>query len=839
MPTNKKNSIEQKKTPSKKLQPAFSDNAIPKFFQKNWVIILILFVLIFIFFGPGIFGNGFNASDSVASISFREYLKQAKQDGSFPLWIPYIFSGMPSFAALLVTGERIWDFTSKIYFGFIEQFQNLFGNDEARVAIHYVIFAIGMYFLMREKKHNELVSLFTSLAAVFSTGAVVWIMIGHNTKPVVFSMYPWIFFFMEKLIKKFSLLYAVLTVIAVHIMLEATHVQMIFYGVLAFGIYLIYELISRFISKNEPLSVLRPGIILALAFGFSFLLSADRYLSIQEYTPYSTRGSGALEKTESSKQTKDGGNDYDYATQWSFSPGETFTFLIPNYYGFGKLSYSGPETGGKEMKIPTYWGQKPFEDAAPYMGIFIFFFAILGAIANRKDVFVQALIFISIFAWILSFGYTLPVLYNFFYYNVPMFNKFRAPSMALVLVNFAFPILAGYGLNSLINWNKEQSQQGKKTTQIFLYISLAFLVLGFAFTTMFKDAYYQAMASSQSLRLPENFRDFIWSNMINDWYINGFILVIAFYLSYLFVSRKIKFAYFIYPLFILLIFDLWRVGYRPMDIPEEKLSLQVFPKDDAFDYVKKDKEIFRVADFASASPNVSAHYLLQNVNGYHSAKLRVYQDMLDFTSQGNTSNVMSPFMWNLLNVKYILAKEDMKVPPIYTSQRTGTRVYYNASYLPRAFFVDSSEIKTPKEILTSLKNADFDPKKVVFFEKDEKLKFEKPNENNFVNIRQYKNEYISMDVNATGSNLLVLSEIYYPDWKAYLDGKEIEIYKADYILRAVLIPNGKHKLELKFESKPFNTGKNLSLAANILLTVLLVLSLFYQWKNRKNDKDEV
>jgi hypothetical protein len=411
--------------------------------------------------------------------------------------------------------------------------------------------------------------------------------------------------------------------------------------------------------------------------------------------------------------------------------------------------------------------------------------------------------------------------------------------MALVLVNFAFPILAGYGLSSFIKWNKEQSIEGKKITKLFFYISLAFLVFGFAFSTLFKDAYYQGMATSQSLRLPENFRDFIWSNMLSDWYVNGFILVIAFYLSYLFVTRKIKFSMFIYPLFVLLIFDLWRVSYRPMDIPDEKLSKQVFPIDDAFDFVKKDKEVFRVADFASASPNVSAHYLLQNVNGYHSAKLRVYQDMLDFTSQGSTSNVMSPFMWNLLNVKYILAKEDMHVPPIYKSERTGTKVYYNASYLPRAFFVDSADIKTPKEILLSMKNGDFDPHKVVFFEKDENLKFSKPNEKNFVKVTKFKNEYISFNVDATADNLLVISEIYYPDWKAYIDGKEVKIYKADYLLRAVLIPSGHHKLEMKFESKPFNTGKDISLAANILLSILFLLSIFFEWKSSRNKNNEV
>ncbi len=839
MATNTKKTNEPKKVVSKTANYEFRDKSIPEIFRKNWFIMLILFILIFIFFGAGIFGNGFNASDTVASLSFKEYLAKAQKDGNFPLWIPYIFSGMPSFASLLLTGERLWDFTSKIYFTVTEQFGVLFGSDEARIAFHYVIFAFGMFFLMKEKKHNELVSLFSTLAAVFSTGIVIWMMIGHNTKPVVYSMYPWIFLFMEKLTKKFSWFYAVLIVFAVHIMLEATHVQMIFYGVIAFSIYLAYGFIAKLLKKENVMSIVKPALVLIFAFGISFLLSADRYLSIKEYTPYSTRGSASVIQTAKDKQTKDGGNDYNYATQWSFSPGETFTFLVPNYFGFGKMSYDGPETNGRKMQIPTYWGQKPFEDAAPYMGIFVFFFAILGAIANRKDIFVQSLIFISIFAWLLSFGYTLPVLYNFFYYNVPMFNKFRAPSMVLVLVNFTFPILAGYGLTSFIKWNKEQDEKGKKYIKYMLYSSVAFLVIGFIYSLIFKGAYYEAMQASKSLRLPESFRDFIWDNMISDWYINGFLVIIASYLAYLFVNRKIKFSWFIYPLLILLLLDLWRVGWRPMDIPEEKLTAQFFPQDDAFDFVKQDKSVFRVADFASASPNVTANYLLQNINGYHSAKLRVYQDMLDATSEGSTSNVTSPFMWNLLNVKYILARQNMGIKPIYQSERTGTKVYYNPSYLARAFFVDSMAIKTQNDILDDLKNADFNPNEVAFFEKQEGITFEKPAPTNSVKITNYQNEYIAMNVQASGNNLLVLSEIYYPDWKAYIDGKETSVYKTDYLLRSVLIPAGKHKLEMKFISKAFNTGKTLSLASNIFLALIFIVSIIFEFKkNKKEIKEE-
>jgi len=257
-----------------------------------------------------------------------------------------------------------------------------------------------------------------------------------------------------------------LLVLAIHILFESTHVQLIFYAGLAFGLYLIYELIARLITKNKPLNALIPAATLIVATALAFMLSADRYLSIWEYTPYSVRGSAPLLQDAQQKQTRSGGNDYDYATMWSFSPEETITFFVPNYFGFGKMDYEGPLTGNREVKIPTYWGQKPFEDAAPYMGIIVIVFAAVGAWKCRKDVFVQFLVFLSLFAWILSFGRNFPILYDFFYYNVPFFNKFRAPSMVLALMNFAVPVLAGYGISAIIQMYKENQAESKKQVYI-------------------------------------------------------------------------------------------------------------------------------------------------------------------------------------------------------------------------------------------------------------------------------------------------------------------------------------------------------------------------------------
>ena len=182
-------------------------------------------------------------------------------------------------------------------------------------------------------------------------------------------------------------------------MMEGAHIQMIFYSALAVGVYLILEIVSRAIQKNQLMNTLVATGLLVVAGGLAFAMSSDRYLATLDYTPYSTRGSGPTIEKEGAKdeKTKDGGNPYQYATDWSFSPGEMMTFVVPNYYGFGNLDYDvekpdyqnttlariAPQIGGS---FRSYWGQKPFEDVAAYMGIFILILGIFGAILFHSSV---------------------------------------------------------------------------------------------------------------------------------------------------------------------------------------------------------------------------------------------------------------------------------------------------------------------------------------------------------------------------------------------------------------------------------------------------------------------
>jgi len=832
-----------KKPLSKSKDTSDSAPFIPEKYH-NLFFIITIFALVFIFFGSAIFGGGFNASDNVASESFKTYLETCKKDGNFAHWIPYVFSGMPGYASLLLTGDRVWDFFFTIIFGAIGIFGKIFNSDVARVVTYYAIYGVGMYLLMLTKKQTKFIAFFVAVAAIFSTWVITWAMIGHNTKPIVLAMLPFIFLSIEKLREKISIYIVVLLVLILHVFIEGGHLQMIFYSACAIGIYYVFEFISRLVKKEQPLNVIWSGFLLALCFGLAFSMSADRYLSTMEYTPYSTRGTAPLKNVnEKVAQDKSGGNSYEYATMWSYSPEETITFLIPSYFGYGSRHYK-PEgaPSGQEMLFPTYWGQKESEDSPPYMGIMVLALALIGLIFYRKDIFVQCLFVVILFSVFLSFGKNMSLLYDFFYYNIPSFNKFRAPSMSLALMHFSVPILAGYGISAIIKFRNEVFDFSKKYVWGTLITSVVFLFLAIVFALIFKESYIQAVTSSDTisryLQYFQNLPDFIYSNMIGDWFIGAFILIAFSCLMWAYVQRKMNSNYFFIALFVILVFDLWRVDFNRMEVSKENINDEVFRKyEQVFAPMQKDTSIFRIADFASEHSNIASFFELENINGYHSAKLRVYQDLMDLANQkgyeGSTSILYNPFLWNLMNVKYIVAPQKDEQSGQQTPQ-----VFPNPEALPRAFFVDSIEVAEPIKILENLKEGNFNPRNKVYVENQlsiavDTLVEDSLSEAAYVNILEKKNEYIKIEANATGNNFLFMSEIYYkPGWKAFIDGKETEIIKSNYAFRGVVVPKGKHNVEFKYHSDNFELGKTLSLSANILTLLLGFVAIFFYWKKR-------
>jgi len=828
----------------------------------------LLIVAIMIFLGGAFFGGAVPASDNLASLAMQNYLQAAENSGEFPLWIPHIFSGMPSYASLLSTGDRWWDFIHKMFYGTAQFFGDIFSSDVARVSFFYILYGIGVYALLRSQNKDKYAAFFASFAAVFSTGIIIWIMIGHNTKPIVMAMMPWIFMALEKLRQRFSLLYAVLLAVVLHITFEATHVQMIFYAGCAIGLYLVFEFISRIIKKDDPVSIVRVAGVLILSGGLAFIISSDRYLSVLEYTDYSTRGAAPLIQNESEALPEDGGNDYEYATQWSFSPSETIDFLVPNYHGYGKLKYdyTKPENANTTLsqiassrggRLPiTYWSQKPFEDAPPYMGIIVFVFAIIGFWSHRKNVFAQFLIVLSVFGLFLSFGYTFPVLYDLFYYYVPSFNKFRAPSMSLSLVQFAFPILAGYAVDMfLTNRSKKQDKSSRvyKYNRVLMIAAGLFLASFIIFYAFFQGSYFSAVDGSKLLgyyrspQVMQELKEFLWKSTVTDWLTNAFLLGGSVLLVILYTRTKLNYIIFAVGMTLLMALDLFRVSGRALDVEEGSSSIQSFEVHrDWAEYIKAQEGYFRVADFVSPTPNATAYWGLYGINGYHSAKLRVYQDMMDVAAGGSTSSINNPLIWDLTATRYLIAGQKIEgMTPVYQSQRTGVAVFENPYALPRAFFVKSFEEVTELEAARKLEynpGGNFNPREVAYITKTEyselpNVALDSISESATAEVIDYQNQYIKIKAATTGNNLLFLSEVWYPEgWTTYIDGKETETYRTNFAFRSIVVPEGEHTIELKFKSDEFEFGKLASMLASGILLVLLVIGYISNRKYKISDE---
>ena len=255
-----------------------------------WIFIGLILLSLLIFFGGVIFSDKiFAAGDFVSWESFRPYLNMMDKKGEPPLWIPYIFSGMPAFASYLVTGDRWWDLTMKIIYS-AEHIFGFINYPVMRVVFHYFIYGVGMYLLMRTRKAARSTSAFVAIAAIFSTWIIIYIMIGHNTKILTLMSFPYIFLCLEKLIKRWSFLYAGLLIVAVHVLWEAAQLNTAFYGACAVGIYLLIELIGAAATKKNVMGVVRAGLLVVVAAAFTYGMGLDRILAVQEYLPYSTRG---------------------------------------------------------------------------------------------------------------------------------------------------------------------------------------------------------------------------------------------------------------------------------------------------------------------------------------------------------------------------------------------------------------------------------------------------------------------------------------------------------------------------------------------------------------------
>jgi uncharacterized membrane protein YfhO len=479
---------------------------------------------------------------------------------------------------------------------------------------------------------------------------------------------------------------------------------------------------------------------------------------------------------------------------------------------------------------------------------------LVGIFLNfRKNNFVQALTVIMVFFLFLSFGRTFPVIYNIFFDHVPYFSSFRAPVMILYYFDIIVLILAGFGLKDIIEMIKTEAGQQKLIKLSYVLFAVGGLLLLISLIG-FENSYTSDVSSSplmdklrsqganaqQISNYIKQVASYAYKNVISDLMLHAFLILIVTTLIFFYAKKKISLSFFMIGVIIIALFDILNISTKTLHWDEKSQKDSYVAETDYSKWLlnkEPDTYLYRVAEYnkgALVTSNNLAYYRFHSFNGYQGAKLRIYQDAVDVAGGEN------PFLLGLANVKYIISDAPIKDTVSYKEvYKASNIIYQNKFAMPRAFFVDEYKVETGLNILNNIKDAKFNPFKTAYLEKEIDKKIDMHDSTAYARIVNFNIHNIEYEVYASGNNLLVLDEIYYPaGWKAYVDGNETEIHKTDYLLRSIVVPAGKHKVEMIFHPDSFYTGRTISLiSCSFLLVILIAGTGGYYMKKKKKEID--
>lgn len=818
------------------------EKILPTKFQTLALLGLIL-VLFIIYFAPMYFGGKtFQSGDIITSKAQTSYVHKDRE--GYTLWNPLIFCGMPAYG--MAVGYKWFNLIYVVHTEVRRLFALPFAVEYATWTFYLLLLAFTTYFLANYLTRNRLISLFAALSASFSTGIIVFLFIGHVTKLTSLCMLPLIFLLLLKFQKKIKLIDVAMLTIILQIFVQGWHVQIIFYSLFAVGVFLLYYFLRSLRIKDRELTrqTLKTIGIFTFATVIALLIQLDNFTQIYAYNPYSTRGTQSIVEKETKTGEQSQSMFYDYATRWSFSPGETATFIVPSFFGFGNSTYNGPLTNNQDYRVNTYFGQMDFVDVAMYMGAVVFFLGLFGIFTRWNNPFVRYLTILSVISLLISFGSTFSFFYDLMYNYFPFFNRFRVPSMMLVLVQISFPILAAFGLMRIIELREEASLRDRS---IVKYAAFAFsgvfvisLLLNSQLASWFSDRMVEGARNQGQADYFKQLSEYASGMFVGDVLVVFALSALTFWLAWGYINRRLSADLFVLSAVAFTVIDLWRIDMRGGEYVQNQDISQMFVTPDYVTAIReqKDKSPFRLLNIKqdgsigslSQNSNFHAYYLLEDLYGYSGIKPRAYQDIMDVV--GTPAN---PTLWRMLNVKYIITEKPVAFPGFREVFRSNASVVNEFTQaLPRAYFVDSVAVMKTIDGLNLIKNNQMDPKHFAFVEESLNVKADKPDTSASVRITGYEDEHITIDARATGNNFLFLGDTYFPNgWKAMVDGKETKIYRANHGFRGIIVPAGEHKVEFRFHPESFFISQKIALVLSSLVLAAFLLGVFLEFRKKE------
>ena len=542
----------------------------------------------------------------------------------------------------------------------------------------------------------------------------------------------------------------------------------------------------------------------------SLIVVVDPYYHVYEFQKHSNRGAKSV--LDDTKETSSG-TDWNYATQWSFHPKETISFLYPYHYGLQNFPT-------RDMKSVAYWGFMPFTQSTHYLGLIVILFAILGALLRKPDRFESYMWVLSGLVIFVGFGSYFPALYKPLFLLAPFFSKFRIPSMIFILLAISIPYLAAIGLDKLITNEKTQIVKKKILWVFGGFIGLTFIFLIFgesilSFSSLSDNRFNPAILSQVKDIRKELFNKGIMLALV----LSGS----TFGLSWLFLKGEVNKKIFSTLIVLFSIGDLWVVNNEFLFLKKpEKINLY-FRETPLINYLKNDNSHFRIFPVDELNSNKYGYWGIQSIGGYRAVKLRHFQDLMD------AGGFRRPQILNMLNVKYVLTEKKLN-SPLFSPVINYNGLYKNRAVLPRAWFVNNIDnVTDQKTSLQSVLSQSFDPEKTAVITNYSGPEIPESSTGT-AKIETLSENEIVITASTSAGGLLILSEIYYkPGWKCKIDGILTDIFQTNHVLRSIFVPEGTHSIKFFYDKSSWYITR---LISRISFLIILFSLIFISWKEK-------
>jgi len=761
-------------------------------FKNVFFLSTTAFTIIIIFlFDPIVFGAKlFGSPDSLSPRSLAMALNKASESiGGYPLWQPWVFSGMP-------TAES-FSYLSKLYFP--EYIFKIFSLSGSTIQfIHLIFSGLGCMILLRELMCSKTASFLGAVAYMTTPFMITMAVYGHGSQLMTAAYIPWALWLSIKSWNNPSLKNTGSLALILGFQLQRAHAQIAYYTWLLIGLYFLVMLINSIREKNEKLIVSKKLLFILFACILGIGISALIYIPAIEYTPFSVRGGSSS-----------GGSDYNYATGWSFHPFEILTFFIPSSFGFGGQ---------------MYWGYMPFTDYPNYMGIIVLVLALFGMV-YKKGLFKWYLLSATVLALFISFGRHFSIIYNLFFNFFPYFDKFRVPHMILILVQFNVAIFAAFGIDKILQAQNRSTPKWFYPTVAPCAIFFLFLVFGSSSIKQFLVGRFTMPRTNDPSQI-QAINAIRWDIWISDAWLMIFFASLFFILLWMWYNNKVSKKIFSFFLIAIALIDILivdkkiiepdRSSGRASQLISKRFVKNYYREDPIVNHLSNDSEKFRIYPAGQLfGDSRFAAFGLESIGGYHPAKLNIYNNFLQ-----NTQNAGLLPVLRMLNTKYLILPDAQRInhPDLSLEKRGALRtsrgelptaVYRLNNYLPRAWFVSEVEQVKESEIWQKISFQDYNPKEKVFTYDSVKIA---PMELGQINSIDQSIHITTIKTESSEDQFLVLSEVFYPiRWKAFIDNNPVKTFQVNGLLRGVIVPKGTHVVQFIYDKSSFNFGFSISL----------------------------